>query len=66
MKEVIDLMVQGINEKRYKSYKPQIDCIGFGLSAYDRYDDGDNTWIEMNNAKSKWSVAYHEVRRYFE
>ena len=54
----------GINEQRgNKPYDPPIGWIGIGLNVYDRYDDGDPTWIGMNNSKGEWCVAYHGVGR---
>ena len=40
-----------------------IGWIGYGLKVKDVYDDGDNTWIGMNNCKGEWCVAYHGVAR---
>ena len=53
----------GINEKRGNmDYYPPIGWIGIGLNVLDRYDDGDNTWIDMYNLEGEWCVAYHGVR----
>ena len=39
-------------------YNPPLGWIGIGLNVWDKYDDGDNTWIGMSNAKGEWCVAY--------
>ena len=52
----------GENEKRgNKPYDPPIGWTGIGLNVMDKYDDGDNTWIGMNNSEGEWCVAYHGV-----
>ena len=52
----------GIGEKRGgKDYDPPIGWNGIGLKVWDKYDNGDNTWIGMNNAPGEWCVAYHGV-----
>ena len=57
----------GINEQRgNKPYYPPIGWIGIGLNVKDKYDDGDNTWIGMNNSEGEWCVAYHGVGNYKE
>ena len=55
----------GIGEKRGNmEYDPPLGWIGIGLKVMDEYDDGDNTWIGMNNCEGEWCVAYHGVGRY--
>ena len=50
----------GVNEIRGgKPYTPPIGWIGYGLRVLDRYDWGDNTWLDYNNDPGEWSVAYH-------
>ena len=50
----------GVNEMRGgKPYTPPIGWIGYGLRVLDRYDWGDNTWLDYNNDPGEWSVAYH-------
>ena len=52
----------GIGEKRGgKPYDPPLGWIGIGLKVKDEYDNGDNTWIGMNNSPGEWCVAYHGV-----
>ena len=54
----------GINEKRGgKPYDPPIGWKGIGLRVIDKYDNGNNTWIGMDNSKGEWCVAYHGVGR---
>ena len=45
-------------------YDPPLGWIGIGLKVMDVYDNGDNTWIGMNNIEGEWCVAYHGVGRY--
>ena len=56
----------GVGEKRGgKDYDPPIGFNGIGLKVWDKYDNGDNTWLGMDNAPrrmvcclswcSKWS-----------
>ena len=57
----------GVGEMRgNKPYDPPIGWIGIGLKVMDEYDNGDNTWIGMNNSEGEWCVAYHGVGRYQE
>ena len=57
----------GINEQRGNmDYYPPIGWIGIGLNVMDKYDNGDNTWIEMYNLEGEWCVAYHGVGGYEE
>ena len=53
----------GINEKRGgKPYYPPKGWIGYGLRVLDRFDEGDNTWLDYKNISDKeWTVAYHGV-----
>ena len=54
----------GVNEQRgNRPYNPPLGWIGIGLNVLDKYDNGDNTWIGMNNSKGEWCVAYHGVGR---
>ena len=54
----------GVNEKRGgKPYDPPIGWKGIGLRVTDKYDNGNNTWIGMDNSKGEWCVAYHGVGR---
>ena len=55
----------GVDEKRGgKDYNPPIGWNGIGLRVLGKYDNGDNTWIGMNNVKGEWCVAYHGVGRF--
>ena len=52
----------GENEKRGNMpYDPPKGWIGIGLNVLDKYDNGNNTWIGMENIKGEWCVAYHGV-----
>ena len=54
----------GVGEQRGgKDYNPPIGWNGIGLNVLDKYDNGDNTWIGMDNSKGEWCVAYHGVGR---
>ena len=46
-----------------KPYDPPIGWNGIGLKVLDKYDNGDNSWIGMNNSPGEWCVAYHGVAR---
>ena len=55
----------GENEQRGNmDYHPPSDWIGIGLRVLDKYDNGNNDWIGMENKKGEWCVAYHGVGRY--
>ena len=55
----------GVGEKRGgKDYNPPIGWNGIGLKVLDQYDNGNNTWIGMNNSPGEWCVAYHGIGRY--
>ena len=50
----------GIDEERgNKKYYPPINWIGIGIKVIDKYDNGDNEWIGMDNTEREWCVAYH-------
>ena len=50
----------GINESRGgKPYFPPIGWNGYGINVLDRFDLGDNTWLDYHNVQGEWSVAYH-------
>ena len=52
----------GVGEQRGgKDYDPPIGSNGIGLKVLDKYDNGDNTWLGMDNAPGEWCVAYHGV-----
>ena len=50
----------GYNEIRGgKPYYPPNGWVGYGIRIADRFDNGDNSWIDYKNSKGEWSVAYH-------
>ena len=50
----------GVGEMRGgRPYNPPLGWIGYGLRVVDRYDGGNNTWLDFNNSPGEWSVAYH-------
>ena len=50
----------GINESRGGlPYLPPLGWYGYGLRVLNRFDKGDNTWLDYKNSKGEWSVAYH-------
>lgn len=52
----------GFNEIRGGTpYYPPNGWVGYGLRIADRYDNGDNSWIDYNHSKGEWSVAYHGI-----
>ena len=52
----------GIDEERgNKKYYPPIDWIGICIKVVDKYDEGNNEWLGMNNSEGEWCVAYHEL-----
>ena len=44
-----------------KPYDPPLSWTGIGLKVKNKYDNGDNTWIGMDNSPGEWCVAYHGV-----
>ena len=52
----------GIGEQRGgKDYDPPLGWNGIGLKVKNKFDNGDKTWIGMNNSPGEWCVAYHGV-----
>ena len=50
----------GQNETRGgKDYIPPLGWMGYGLRVLNRYDDGNNDWIDYDNNPNEWAVAYH-------
>jgi len=54
----------GINEKRgppgyLKDYIPPLEYTGYGLNVKDRYDEGNNNWLDFKNKEGEWYIAYH-------
>ena len=52
----------GFNETRGgHPYYPPIGWTGYGLRVLDRFDYGDNSWLDYLNLEGEWSVAYHGI-----
>ena len=52
----------GYNEIRGGApYYPPNGWVGYGLRVADRYDNGNNSWLDYNNSEDEWSVAYHGI-----
>jgi len=52
----------GFNEKRGNHpYYPPKGWTGYGLRVLDRFDHGNNAWIDYQNLDGEWAVAYHGV-----
>jgi len=52
----------GVGEQRGgKDYDPPLGFNGIGLRVLNKYDNGDNTWLGMDNVPGEWCVAYHGV-----
>ena len=53
----------GMNEKRGgKPYYPPQGWTGYGLRVMNRFDNGNNDWLDYRNvSKDEWAVAYHGV-----
>ena len=50
----------GVNEKRGgEEYDPPVGWIGIGLKVFNTYFN--DRWIDMNNHRGEWVVAYHGV-----
>ena len=43
---------------------PTHNWVGYGLKVWDKYDNGNNEWIGMNDKKNEneWAVAYHGTK----
>ena len=53
----------GNNEIRGgKPYYPPNGWVGYGLRIADRFDNGNNSWIDYNHSKGEWNVAYHGIK----
>ena len=52
----------GFNETRggYPYYPPE-GWTGYGLRVVDRFDKGNNVWLDYHNKKGEWAVAYHGI-----
>jgi len=49
-----------VGEKRGgMEYEAPIGWIGHGLRVSQKYDNGDDTWLGMDNSPGEWCVAYH-------
>ena len=54
----------GVDELRgNRPYFPPIGWKGIGLKVLGKYDDGDDTWLGMDNSDGEWNVAYHGIGR---
>ena len=42
-------------------YYPPKGWIGYGLRVADRYDNGDNSWLDYDHSEGEWCVAYHGI-----
>ena len=54
----------GIGQKRGPSkylidYDPPLNRIGYGLNVLDKYDGGDNSWLDYHNQEGECYIAYH-------
>jgi len=44
-------------------YIPPLGWKGFGLKVLDKYDNGNNDWLKMDNNPKEWAIAYHGIGR---
>ena len=44
-------------------YIPPLGWKGFGLKVLDKYDNGNNDWLKMDNNPNEWAIAYHGIGR---
>ena len=54
----------GIGQKRgppkyLKDYIPPLKFKGYGLKVSKVYDNGNDTWLSMDNIEGEWYIAYH-------
>lgn len=54
----------GISQKRGPTkylidYDPPLNRIGYGLNVLDKYDGGDNSWLDYHNKEGECYIAYH-------
>ena len=56
----------GKNEKRGgEDYIPPLDgWNGIGLKVKDKYDNGDNTWLDYKNKKGEFAIAYLGINNF--
>ena len=55
----------GEGEKRGGfDYIPPIGWKGFGLKVVDKYDDGNNDWLDYDGNENEWAIAYHGIGRW--
>ena len=53
----------GHNETRGgEKYLPPEGWRGYGLKVMDRYDNGNNDWLEYDNRKGEWCIAYRPIK----
>ena len=43
----------------FNYYPPTNGWKGFGIKVFDKYDNGNNDWINCNGNENEWAVAYH-------
>ena len=57
----------GINEKRGKeSYIPPIkEWCGIGLKVRDKYDNGNNAWLDYRNKDGEYAIAYFGINNIY-
>ena len=54
----------GVDELRgNRPYNPPLGWTGIGLKVLGKYDNGDDTWVGMDNSEGEWNVAYHGIGR---
>jgi hypothetical protein len=56
----------GINEKRGgEDYIPPVNgWYGIGLKVRDKYDNGDNSWLDYANVKGEFAIAYLGINNF--
>jgi hypothetical protein len=45
--------------KYLKDYIPPLKFKGYGLKVSKVYDNGNDTWLSMDNIEGEWYIAYH-------
>ena len=53
----------GVNEKRggFDYIPPTEGWIGYGLKVWNKYDNGNNDWLNYNGNINEWAIAYHGI-----
>ena len=53
----------GLNETRGgEDYIPPEGWKGYGLNFMDKYDHGNNDWLEYDNREGEWCIAYRPIK----